>query len=241
MMWKTWATAFGLGAALAAAPSAAHAFDRKDGTATSSVITDPSTDIVDLYAWMQTSDAKRVNLVMTVNPDGGTVANSARFSSTALYVFHVNARTSLTDTNPNPESQVICRFDNGTPQNMECWLGQKQYVKAPLNQKTPSADNGIIAYAGLRNDPFFLNDSGLTTAMNTIVTTLNGKTRDAAGCFAFGTTDQTAVKTQLAVPLNSDSYKGKNVLAIVLTIDTTLLAPSGKPILSVWASTNKPL
>ena len=79
---------------------------------------------------------------MTVNPDAGTVANSARFSSTALYVFHVNARTSLTDTNPDPESQVICRFDNGTPQNMECWLGQKQYVKAPLNQKTPSADNG---------------------------------------------------------------------------------------------------
>lgn len=240
MMWKTWVTALGIGAglALAAAAPTAHAFDRKDGTTTSSVITDPSTDIVDFYAWMQTSDAKRVNLVMTVNPDAG---NSARFSTTALYVFHINARTTFADTNPNPEAQIICRFDGAATQNMECWLGQNQYVKAPINQKTASADNGIIAYAGLRNDPFFANEAGLSDAMNTIMTTLNGKTRDAAGCYAFSTTEQTSVKSKMALPANTDSYKGKNVLAIVLTVDTTLLAPSGKPVLSVWASTNKPL
>jgi hypothetical protein len=245
MMWKTWATAMGLGVALTAAAPTAQASDRKDGT----VATDATTDIVDLYAWMQ-ADSKRVFLVMTVNPDA--VATS-KFNPNALYVFHTNARANLADPSPAPEFNIVCRFDSNSPQNAECWAGSAaEYIKGPVNTSVLSSKTGnLVVFTGPRNDPYFINQNGLDLGVAFIGTTSSSVTADGAGCKPMSAANLTTLTMAGPTgkllngtgPLNApvDSYKGKNVLAIVLSVDTTLLTQPNKPILTVWGSTNQKL
>ena len=88
---------------------------------------------------------------------------------------------------------------------------------------------------------FFANDTALQNAITSINTLVKTKTRDAAGCYAYLATETTTLRTTLSPVGGVDTFKGKNVMAIVLSIDTSILVPIGKPSLTVWASTNKPL
>src|SRR5262249_25096987 len=96
----------------------ARAADHRDGPG---VQADPSTDINDVYAWMN-SDASKVNLVMTVSPGAST---SSKFSDAALYVFHVNALKMFGDSAPN-RNLVICKFT--TAQKISCWGPGDEYL-----------------------------------------------------------------------------------------------------------------
>ena len=100
---------------------------------------------------------------------------------------------------------------------------------------------GLIVYAGPRNDPFFVNNTGLTNGLMSMQNTYNlgTTTKDAAGCPTnISVAQSTAVRTAFsAAPM--DTYRTQNVLAIVISIDPLILMPGAKKTLSVWASTNR--
>lgn len=250
MSAKTWALALGL--AISVSSPISRAADHKDGPA---VTADPATDITDIYAWMQ-ADSARVYLVMNVFP---AAAGTARFSDTALYVFHVNNRVTTADTAYGPEINIICQFDKGTPQQAECWAGRDEYVKG--NAGVQSADamgqpvwNGISSrtgklrvFAGLRNDPFFFNIAGFNDVVNRVKAAYGGASKDAAGCpnlMATAATLRTALTQNGMTPAGAgtNGFDKQNVLSIVVSVDRTLLTSGGaRPLISVWGSTNKKL
>jgi hypothetical protein len=207
-------------------------------------VTDKTSDLLDLYAWMEPTSGNRVYLLMTVFP-GATISD--RFSSQNAYVFHTNARQVWNDPSPDTEITLICKFDQTTPtQGFECWAGQNEYVKGKVNATGQSSRTGAMTvFAGPRNDPFFMNDTALTSAMtgnatNSIQVLYNGiATKDTAKCANFSAAQNTSVRGLLNPTGTADTFKAKNVLAIVVSIDPAILMPGTKKVLSVWASTNK--
>jgi len=239
MTWKTWAAALSLGATVTAVPPAAQAFDRADGSASSAVLMEKNIDILDLYSWMEPTSGNRMYFALTVNPQTDRLLD--RFSSTNLYVFHTNARQNATDTSPDPEVNIICKFDaiTGT-QGFECWAGANEYVKGKVNATGQSSRSGALTvFAGPRNDPFFMNNTGLTAGLMAIQTAHTAATKDAAGCPNIAAAGSTTIRAAFSPASSMDTYRGQNVLAIVVAIDPVILMPGAKKTLSVWASTNR--
>lgn len=250
MSAKTWALALGL--AISVSSPISRAADHKDGPAQIASMAE-ATDITDMYAWMQT-DSARVYLIMNVFP---AAMGTSRFSDAALYVFHVNNRVNAADTAYGPEINIICQFDKGTPQQVECWAGRDEYVKG--NAGLQSADsmgnptwNGISSrtgklrvFTGLRNDPFFFNLTGFNDVVNRIKGTYGAASKDAAGCPNLGAnaaTYRTALGQNGAGAAGTDTFNKQNVLSIVVSVDRTLLTSGGaRPLISLWGSTNKKL
>src|SRR4051794_3612256 len=141
-----------------------QAADHLDSPAAAS---NPLADIGDVYAW-NTSDATKVNLVMTVSPGDSTTRH---FDNTVQYVFHVNSYANVTTfpaSNPT-ETKVICTFENDT--SIQCWVGgDKDYVTGdPSNTAgLTSADGKLKVFAGRRSDPFFFNLNGFKDAVATV-------------------------------------------------------------------------
>lgn len=239
MRLTTWATALGL-LALSFDGSPAFATDRQDGPAASM---DPSTDINDVYAWMDPG-AGRVYMVMTVFPNAGPAATStAKFSDKALYVFNTFAKTNYAEAIPANavDTRVICSFD--AAQTIECWAGPNEYVRGNPKGSTGTGissfpTGNLRVYAGLHNDPAFWNKAGFTAAI-TRYRGLGNLAKNADGCPAVTQAQATNIVTDLRTPAATDTYAGQNVLAIVVSVKKELLVPNGKPILTVWGSTNK--
>lgn len=225
----------GIGAAvLLVGSTKINAADHGDSA---SVASTPKADALDLYAWMST-DGNRVNLILTVNSDAGS---SATFDDSADYAFHVESSATVGGTATNTDA--ICRF-NSAGTEIECWVGDS-YVKGDPSATAglDSDDGKIKVYAGLRDDPFFFNAAGFGATVST--------TAGAAGSLSFNATytgcpiltDGTA--EALVGLLASDgsggagvnAFGGQNVLAIVLSVDKTLVNGGGD-ILGVWASTH---
>jgi hypothetical protein len=234
MSLKARAIALGLAAVSLSAP-AAQAWDHQDGTA---VTADPTTDIAAVYAWMD-PQASRLNMVMTVNPSADKT--TAKFSTTALYVFHTMAKASGTDTTNYPEVNVICSFN--ASQTIECWAGDNDYVtgNASVGNGISNQSGHLQVFAGPRNDPFFFNMSAFNNTVTLIKTALANKaygTADAAGCYTVPALVVPTVKSSLSTP-NKDDFAGKNVLAIVVSIDKSIVTTQQHQIVTVWGSTNK--
>jgi hypothetical protein len=237
--WKTRFLALGLAAASLPAPQAIAA-DHRDGPA---VQTDASTDINDLYAWV---DATSVNMVMTVSPLAGA---NARFSDKAWYVFHTASRKAFLDPNATAVD-IICGFDAGstdaTTQKISCWVGKDRntfiYGNASGTAGILGAGNKVQVYAGLRDDPFFFNLVGFQEAAKLVKANQASLTLDTNGCLTGPAAARTAVATQLGKGMAganpTDFFAGKNVLAIVIKVDKSLLNAGGN-FLSVWAATHK--
>lgn len=201
-----------------------HASDAADSP---SVMSDPSADITDLFTW---TSGTKTYLVMDVFPQATT---ASKFSSTSQYVFHTSSMASR--GMPETKVDVMCTFD--VSQAISCWAGS-EYVHGD-----PSATSGLTStsgklkvFAGLRDDPFFFNLDGFHGAQATVKGASASFTYDAAGCPAIGSGASATILKQLSTnPV--DAFAGKNVLAIVLELDTTLLTTGG-PLVTVWASTN---
>lgn len=233
MSLKTRAVALGIAALSLSAP-VAQAADHADGSA---VTADPSTDIGDMYAWMD-SGAANLNMVMTVYPSADKA--TAKFSTTSLYVFHVSSKGSVSDTGVYPEFTVVCSFD--AAQVAQCWAGDSEYVTGNANSGTGlvSKSGKFRVFAGPRNDPFFFNLNAFNNMVTTVKPLLNG-TKDAAGCLTGITVaQQTAIRTALGTPVN-DYYVGRNVLAIVVQLDKSFVTTTQRQTITVYGSTNKPV
>jgi hypothetical protein len=239
-MRRTWITALGvLALGLGARP--ALAADHKDGAA---VLTDPTTDITDVYAWMK-ADKSQVYLVMDLNP---AAAATTKFSNAAQYVFHINAYKMFSiGGKPMDTSTVVCTFDNGTPQMASCWLTDKtgkavDYVTGDLSATagTKSQAGHMTVFTGLRDDPFFFNLTGFKKVVSDVVTNIAQFSFNTKGCPTNVATVDPTAGADLAMPANNDDFKLLNVLSIVVAVDTTAVTTGGaNPFIGVWGSTHK--
>lgn len=240
MSWKMWATALSFGIALNVAGPTAHASDRRDGPATTGAA---STDIVDLYSWMDPT-GKNVYFILTVNPDA---TNISVFDPNALYVIHTSARSGLNDTSPAADVPIICTAKpiNATTR-VECWVGKSTYLAGGLNRVVSTPDQKLSFYVGRANDPYFGYDTatnGVGGMVANIKATVTGKARNAQGCYAFAAAEMTGARNALTTggSATTDSYSRRNVLAIQLSVAKDLLVAPGKTNLAVWATTNRPM
>lgn len=249
-----WKGLVGLGVAVAAASLArpAESADHRDAPATSG---DPASDINDVYAFV---DGSNVVLAMTVFPLADKA--TAKFSDKTQYVFHTTSGTKFGEAKSSVD--VICTFD--TAQKVQCWVGTADYVApgdASAAAGISSADGKVKVFAGPRADPFYFNLCGFRDAVGLVDSLKATFTPDAAGCPNVNAAQSGAVLKKLAetgpVPTDPgdasdpvtvycksatrtgpDDFGGFNTLAIVVSVDKSLLNGGG-PIMSVWGATYK--
>jgi len=220
MRWKTlWVSA------LALAAGTAVAADHIDGpTATA----EPTADIADLYAWTS-ADASKLNLIMTVAP----LDSATSFGTAVTYVFHVNSSAGYGEAATS--AQVICEFyDEGM---IECWGPSGAYVEGDPSASAgiSSADGKLKVFAGLRNDPFFMEFTGFGNAVSAVIAA--GVTPNGTCPAVDGPTSAALVDALTAGGAATDSFAGTNVLGLVVQVDKSLVNTGG-PILGVHATTH---
>jgi hypothetical protein len=184
-------------------------------------VTSKSTDITDLYVYQSPANADK--MVFTANVQGllsPTATKTASFDENTLIEFKID------NTGDNVEDLVIqCVYKSG-----------KMYIYGPYKPKdtgttsfitgtasavvdvTPSSAtspivttsaNGITAFAGPRDDPFFFDIGAYVKVV-------------------------TGVANSFSNP-GSDSLAGTNVLSVVLDMPKSLLKSTGK--INVWLDT----
>ncbi len=201
---------------------------------------DATTDITDLYTWM---DGNNAVFVLNVSP---LAAAGAKFNTTAQYVIHTASTNMFVGgTTPVPVN-IIATFDAN--QKISLWVGTSEYVNGDASATTglASTDGKVKVFAGLRDDPFFFNLDGFHAAEAAVENAAAGLTFDAAGCPAVDAATSAALVSALSTNPNStppggpavDYFAGKNVLSIVVSVDKSLVTGGGA-LVSAWASTNK--
>jgi hypothetical protein len=218
-------------AAIIGYTASALSADHQDGPATTG---EPPADINDVFTW---NDGNNVVLAMTVYP---AAPAGALFSNNVQYVFHTASASAGLGATTNPVD-VIATFSAASPQTIQLWVGTSEYVTGNPSSTTglSSADGKVKVFAGLRSDPFFFNLDGFKQVAID-VQNATGLVDNEAGCPALGATTANALVGQLdmspdgGAPVNH--FATFNGLAIVVSIDSTLLTAGGK-YMSVWAGT----
>lgn len=196
----------------------------------------PMADITDVYAWMTGSN---LNLVMDVSPLDDTTHS---FDPAVLYVFHLTSKSGLgVGASGGTETKVICRFASNS--SVQCWATNaagtttRDYVTGDPRDPAgvTSALGKFKVFAGPRSDPAFFNVAGLTSAVGLV----NGlaPALDASGCPSALTPAQAGM-IRTALSTGADAFAGKNVMAIVVQIDRSLVNTGGNKTVAVWGSTH---
>jgi hypothetical protein len=219
-------------AVVALLASQGRAADHSDSP---TLIRNPMADIADIYAWMTGTN---LNLVMDVSPLDDRTRS---FGPSVLYVFHVTSKAGLGVGNAGgTETKIICRFASNS--SLQCWVTNgnqtttKDYVTGDprATAGVTSVQGRVRVFAGRRSDPSFFNTAGLASAVamvNSLAPTL-----DAAGCPSLTPVQASTLRTALAT--GPDAFAAKNVMALVVQIDRTLVNASGNSTVAVWASTH---
>jgi len=195
---------------------------------------EPSSDVADVYAWIS-NDTTRLNMVLTVHPDA---ARDAWFSTEVVYAVAVSSSPALGE--PQAVTTISCQFVDTA--SIECWAGDDYVLGDPRDPSGIFSDEGHLrVFAGLRDDPFFLEAGGFDAALDTLAAGMEGGAFDVVnGCPRLDEAQRAEVRGLLVSGENgadaSNSFAGQDVLALVLQVDKAVLATNG-PILGVWAST----
>ena len=211
-----------------------RAYDHQDAPA---VRADPSTDLTGVHAWM---DGGRLVVALGVFPNAGA---SEKFSSFALYAVHVTRAPSATPGALETETTILCRF---TPsQVITCWpgddLGETTTGDASQQSGLASASGRFKVFAGLRVDPEQSNVTGLQELFAAVLAQRSGWAPGTDGCPTIVNDAAASLVAMLAHVGGGpakNTFAGHNVLAIVMSVDLSLIAGTGS-ILGVWASTNR--
>lgn len=253
-----WKGLVGLGVATAAISFAAPVMsaDHRDAPASTA---DPASDINDVYAFM---DGSNVVLAMTVFPLADA---SAKFSDKTQYVFHTSSGSAFGTTSSNTD--VICTFDTSQKISCWVGTADYVTGDASATSGITSTSGKVKVFSGKRADPFYFNICGFREAVGEVDAAETGgliPTPDAAGCpvFTGGASNPTVIALQASLkktgpttdpgpssdPVSAycsgtgrtgpDDFGGFNTLAIVVSVDKTLLNGGG-PIMSVWGATYK--
>lgn len=223
--------------ALAVIPRLARSADHLDGA---EVKKDPTTDINDLYSFM---DGNNAVFALTVFP---AAPADAKFSDKVQYVIHTTSAAKFGD--PEQTKDILCTFN--AAQQISCWLGATdEFVSGDASGATgiASADGKMKVYAGRRADPFFFALESFRDTVATVKAAAPNLAFNDAGGGALcptvdGNTSNTLVTKLKTNPADGgapiDFFKNLNTLAIVVAVDKSLITGGG-PIVSSWASTNK--
>lgn len=216
---------------LAALPFTGFAADHLDAPGT---LAEPTADITDVYAWMNT-DADKLNLVMNVHPMAG---ETATFSEAVAYVLHVNSSDEYGEA--QTQTNVVCQFY--TADAIECWAGDEYVTGDPSDTDGITSASGMLrVFAGRRDDPFFFELTGFKEVVADVVASEPTLSYDDEGCPNIGGTTSDALVAQLSHGLDgadaSNTFAGAAVLSIAIELDKTVV-DAGGPILSVWGSTH---
>ena len=151
------------------------------------------------------------------------------------------------------ETQIICQF--AAADNISCWVGDPadggDFVTGDASAAAgiTSASGGTRVFAGLRDDPFFMEFTGFVAATNAVKGAgLDLRNDPTMAGFHAGCPEVDAMTSGAVVGLlqgggadgmgtASDTFEGSNVLSIVLSVDKNLINGGG-PILGLWASTH---
>jgi len=216
-----------------ALPISALAADHTDSPSTTA---DPSADITDIYAWM-TDDASKVNLVMNVQP---FASSDSKFSDAVQYVLHINSTQAYGEE--QTETIALCQFPSSD--RIQCWIGDEYISGDPRDPKgLVSASGNIKIFAGVRNDPFFMELGGFLKTVDTVISAAPSLSFDENSCPALDADTSAALVGLLQTHPDDggpakDSLAGANVLSLVLQVDKQLVNKGGD-ILAVWGSTHR--
>ncbi len=182
-------------------------------------IADPVTDITDVFAFPCPESPQHLVLIMNVFPYAGP---SACFSDAVIYRLRVRSVSIALDKCAfavgADEVSLDCTFDvpasadsGGQPvQQGRCTMPNGQIVSFRVNDENGGEAEGLHVFAGQRSDPFFIDGPMVA---------------------------QTLATRQLAFKqVGSDRLYGKNVLAIVLTIEWATVR-KGRPMFAVVCET----
>jgi len=182
-------------------------------------IADPVTDITDVFAFPSPESPRHLVLIMNVFPYAGP---SACFSDAVIYRLRVRSVSIAPNTRAFAVEAGEFTFDltfdvpagsesGGQPvQQGRCTMTNGKTVPFRVNDENGAGAAGLHVFAGQRSDPFFLD--GPMAA-------------------------QTLATRQLAFKqVGSDRLYGKNVLAIVLTIEWATVLEGG-PLFAVVCET----
>lgn len=255
-----WKGLMALGVAVTAASLAgpAKSADHRDAPGSSG---DPAADINDVYTF---NDGSNVVLAMTVSPlaaAGAKFSDKVQYvfhtaSGSAFGTTTANEDVICTfDTS----QKISCWIANGS--TADDYVTGDASATAGIS----SASGKVKVFAGLRADPFFFNLCGFREAVGEVDAAETASPSplppaDAAGCLMWssGDTNLHAVQTSLSKvgptadpgissdPVTGyckgssrtgpDDFTGFNTLAIVVSVDKSLLTKGG-PIMSVWGAT----
>jgi hypothetical protein len=216
-------------AGIAAYARVALSADHLDAPATKA---DPAADIADVYTF---NDGSRAVFAMTLFPAATT---AAKFSNAVVYAFHTASGSAFGTTTATED--ILCTFS--TAQTIQCWAGTDEYVTGDASATTgiSSADGKLKVFAGLRADPFFFNLDGFHHAEATVEGAASGLTFNGAGCPLLDNATAALLRTQLTTSLDGgtavDFFQNLDALAIVVSIDKTLVTKGGA-LVSVWGGT----
>lgn len=234
---RSWLKRSGAVAATLVLASPAMAADHRDAPG---AISDPTTDINDVFAF---TEGDQLILAMTVFPiaDG-----DSRFSDTVQYVLNLDSGSTFGETTEG--KKILCTFN--AAQMASCYLGTpgetaEEWVSGDVGVEggLASESGRFKVFAGLRADPFFFNFDGYKDAVSYVVNAAGTLTYDLANCPNVNASQSTTIvdmlqSTEQGAAPAEDFFLTLNTLAIVVSIDTSLLNPE-LPLVSVWASTHQ--
>ena len=182
-------------------------------------VADPITDITDVFAFPSPESPRHLVLIMNVFPYAGP---SACFSDAVIYRLRLRSVSTASDGRAfavgGDEVTFDCTFavptgadSTGQPvQDGRCTMPNGAIVPFHVNDENGGGAEGLHIFAGQRSDPFFLDGPMAAQTLGT-------------GQLAFK-------------QVGSDRLYGKNVLAIVLTIEWASVLEGG-PLFAVVCET----
>jgi hypothetical protein len=182
-------------------------------------------DLTDLYAFRAASG--RTVLVLNVN--GLSKAGQQATFATGVPSVAATKRVSYNfriDNNGDAREDLVLRVTFGKPNKQGVQKLQiRRNGKVVLNGKTSrfgrvvvnKSKNGVRAFAGMRDDPFFFDLQGFLNILS------SDPGKSFLGCSS----------------PRPDAFAGSNVSSIVVELNRSLLTRRGSSKIGVWATTNQ--
>jgi hypothetical protein len=192
--------------------SAVRASDHLDGQR---VTADPQSDITDVFAFTSPENPSHVVLAMAVAPYAG---DASTFAPSVDYAFRVQ-RVEVVQpfTLDATARDVVCRFDEGSPQQVTCTAPGGLTATGAVGDTTGGGDaqSPMRVFAGMRSDPAFFDRQGALATIRTGAASFTG----------------------------ANAFAGANVLAIVVELESSVFnivgdaGADGAPMIAVAAET----
>jgi len=211
--------------AVSGGPSGAGAADHLDAPGATPPGGDVRLDLTDVYAFRTGSG--RTALVMNVN--GFTEAGKQATFATGVPSVASTKRVSYNlrvDNDGDAQQDVVLKVTFGRPndagvQKLRIYRNGRTVLRGKTSRygtaRVNNNGNGVRAFAGMRDDPFFFDLDGF----NNILSQEPGMS--FLGCDSPRT----------------DKFAGSNVSSIVIELRRSLVTRQGQSQIGVWATTNK--